>query len=200
MARRRREPRTEAESAVIEALGKLMEFWGFRPALGRIWGLLYLSTEPVPAGAVVERLAMSTGAVSMGLQELQRWGVIRKVLVPGERREHFAAEADVWKLVSRVLREREFREIDTAERAFGAALVGLEGAQDAVIRARVEDLVDLAQAGKEMLGLLLSNESLEDALAHEQAGRRDSGVDGEPRGGAPATAGLLGPMPDFLGD
>ena len=50
---------------------------------------------------------MSAGAVSMTLSELQRWGVVRRVWRPGERKEFFEAETDFWKMISKVVSERE---------------------------------------------------------------------------------------------
>jgi hypothetical protein len=43
----------------------------------------------------------------MSLTELQRWGVVRRVWRPGERREFFEAETDFWKMISKVFDERE---------------------------------------------------------------------------------------------
>ena len=50
---------------------------------------------------------MSAGAVSMSLTELQRWGVVRRVWRPGERKEFYEAETDFWKMISKVFDERE---------------------------------------------------------------------------------------------
>jgi HTH-type transcriptional regulator, glycine betaine synthesis regulator len=97
----------EAELLAADAIGDVIEHWGFRKALGRIWTVLFLQTEPLPAAEISERLAMSAGAVSGALTELQRWGVVRRVWRPGERREFFEAETDFWKMISRVVSERE---------------------------------------------------------------------------------------------
>jgi DNA-binding transcriptional regulator GbsR (MarR family) len=97
----------EAELLAADAIGDVIEHWGFRKALGRIWTVLFLQAEPLPAAEVSERLAMSAGAVSGALTELQRWGVVRRVWRPGERREFFEAETDFWKMISRVVSERE---------------------------------------------------------------------------------------------
>lgn len=48
----------------------------------------------------------------MNLRELLNWGVVRKVHHPGDRREYFRAEGDVWVLFRRILRERKRRELD----------------------------------------------------------------------------------------
>lgn len=101
------DPLAESELLCADAIGDVIEHWGFRKALGRVWAVLYLETAPLAAGDVGERLSMSTGAVSTTLTELQRWGVARRVWKPGERREFFEAETDFWKMISKVVNERE---------------------------------------------------------------------------------------------
>jgi transcriptional regulator, ArsR family len=95
---------------MADAIGQLMEFWNFKSNLGRIWTLLYLSPEPVPAAEISESLNLSAGAVSMATNELLRWKAIRKIHQPGERRDFFTAETDLWKLITGVLSDRERRE------------------------------------------------------------------------------------------
>jgi len=97
----------EAELLIADAIGEVIEHWGFRKPLGRVWSVLYLSGEALPAAVLSERLSMSTGAVSMTLTELQEWAVVRRVWRPGERREFFEAETDLWKMISKVVAERE---------------------------------------------------------------------------------------------
>ncbi len=97
----------EAELLAADAVGDVIEHWGFRKALGRVWSVLYLEGEPLSAAALAERLQMSAGAMSMTLAELRDWGVVRRVWKPGERREFFEAETDMWKMISRVVAQRE---------------------------------------------------------------------------------------------
>ena len=73
----------ESEILAADAVGDVIEHWGFRKALGRVWTVLYLSGEPLSAATLCERLQMSTGAVSMSVGELQEWGVVRRVWRPG---------------------------------------------------------------------------------------------------------------------
>ncbi len=103
----RSHPLPESDLLAADAVGDVIEHWGFRKALGRIWTVLYLAGGPLSAAELRERLQMSAGAVSMSVGELQRWGVVRRVWRPGERKEHFEAETDFWKMISRVIRERE---------------------------------------------------------------------------------------------
>jgi DNA-binding MarR family transcriptional regulator len=102
-----REEERELIHEVADAVGALMEFWGFKRVMGRLWTVLYLTGEPLAAAELCERLAISSGAASMTLADLERWGVVKRSRKAGDRREYFEAETDVWKMVSRVLRERE---------------------------------------------------------------------------------------------
>ncbi|MCC7534965.1 MAG: ArsR family transcriptional regulator [Deltaproteobacteria bacterium] len=148
-------------------MGRLMESWGFKRNMGRVWAMLYLSAEPLSAQDLRARLKLSAGAVSMTLNELERWNVVRKVWIQGHRREHFAAEVNLWKMISRVFNERERGWIVDAIEALEDALRDLDarrGAADPEERklaemraARVRQLLDLAMLGKSLLDMLVSS-------------------------------------------
>ncbi len=160
-----RHPFSRADLAVADAVGALMELWGFRRQLGRLWAVLFLSEKPLAAPELCERLQISTGLLSMSLAELRGWGVVRPVDVPGDRKEHYEAETNVWKMVRRVLAEREKKAVQEALAAFDRALREVKAArvdQDAAVRAaakfkleRLEQLVALARTGLAMLDSLL---------------------------------------------
>jgi len=118
-----------AELRVAEVIGQLMEFWGFKAVMGRIWGILYLAPEPLSAAELGDRLALSSGAVSMALGDLQKWGVVKKSWRPGERRDYYEPETSIWKMVSRVFRERELGYVREAISAFEAGLKQIAAAR-----------------------------------------------------------------------
>src|SRR5262249_29246993 len=113
---------TQAELEVADTIGKLMEFWGFKRPMGRLWTLLYLSPSPLGAAELGAELKMSAGAVSMALSDLLKWGAVKKTWRPGERRDFYEAETGIGKLVQRVLRERELELV----RQFSEALESAE--------------------------------------------------------------------------
>jgi len=121
----------QAELIAAEAVGDVIEHWGFRKALGRTWTILYLEPEPMGAAELAERLSMSTGAISTTLGELQRWGVARRVWKPGERREFFEAETDFWKMISKVISERERFLADSVRIRLEEAIVLADGSKGA---------------------------------------------------------------------
>jgi DNA-binding transcriptional regulator GbsR (MarR family) len=116
-------------------------------------------------------LKLSSGAVSMTLSELLRWGVVRKVWVQGERKDFYAAEVQLWRMISRVINEREKTEVVNAVEAFEEALaeVGkLRSSGDAKTRARAElqyqrikQLLELAKLGKRLLDTLVATAKID---------------------------------------
>jgi len=158
---------SRAELRAADAVGALMELWGFRRQLGRTWTVLFLSERPLAAPELCERLQISTGLLSMTLAELRRWDVVRSVEVPGDRKEHFEAETDVWRLVRRVLAERERRALEAALAAVETAVAEVraaigETAGDPASRQRarflaerLDRLASLCQLGLSLLRRLI---------------------------------------------
>jgi DNA-binding transcriptional regulator GbsR (MarR family) len=160
-----------SEAAVSDVVGRLIEFWGFKRNMGRIWSVLFLSPEPLSAEDLRQALKLSSGAVSMTLNELSRWGVVRKVWVQGERKDFYAAEVQLWRMISRVFSEREKTEILMAIEAFEEALADvskLRHSTDPKTRARAElqyerikQLLELARLGKTLIETLLATAKLD---------------------------------------
>src|SRR5579864_1775208 len=130
------------EAAVSDVVGRLIEFWGFKRNMGRVWTVLYLSPDPLSAEDLRHTLKLSSGAVSMTLSELARWGVVRRVWIQGERRDFYTSEVQLWRMISRVFNEREKSEVIVAIEAFEDALQKLERTSrtsgDPSVRARAQ--------------------------------------------------------------
>jgi DNA-binding transcriptional regulator GbsR (MarR family) len=160
-----------SEAAVSDVVGRIIEFWGFKRNMGRIWAVLYLSPEPLSAEDLRQTLKISSGAVSMTLNELSRWGVVRKVWVQGERKDFYAAEVQLWRMISRVFSEREKTEIVMAIEAFEEALAEvskLRNSNDPKVRARAElqyerikTLLELAKLGRRLIETLVSTAKID---------------------------------------
>jgi DNA-binding transcriptional regulator GbsR (MarR family) len=157
-----------AELRVAEVIGGLMELWGFKAVLGRLWTILYLSPEALPAAELGERLQASTGAVSMALNDLQQWGVVKKAWRPGERRDYYEPETSIWKMVTRVFRERELAAVRGAIEAFESARKQLGKARAAAdaegkkrikfIDGRLGSLLTLSRIDEGLLLMLTSGQ------------------------------------------
>lgn len=156
---------------VADAIGELMEFWGFKRNMGRLWTLLYLEPEPLSAAQISQRLSLSSGAVSMLLSDLSQWGAVKKSWIPGERRDYYTAETSIWKMVTRVFRERELRKISSSIEIFEQAIAALSAQQTSAESAaaprlelaleRITGLLSLARLGERLLKGILSGQAID---------------------------------------
>jgi DNA-binding transcriptional regulator GbsR (MarR family) len=156
----------EAELEAADAIGRLMEFWGFRRHMGRIWTVLYLSPEPMTTADLSETLRLSSSGVSLSVGELVRWGAVRKTWRPGERKDFYEAETSVWKLLRRVYERRELILIREASEAIARAQAGLKAAHDQLgpegrshvdyMSKRLSKLSALSKAGERIVRLLVA--------------------------------------------
>lgn len=95
--------------------GEMGSRWGINRTVGQIYALLFLSSEPLNAEDIVERLGVSRSNVSMGLKELQSWNLVRLQHKPGDRRDYFSTPDDIWQIVRTLVEERKKREIDPTQ-------------------------------------------------------------------------------------
>jgi DNA-binding transcriptional regulator GbsR (MarR family) len=92
--------------------GEMGSRWGVNRTVGQIYALLFVASKPLNADEVGEALAFSRSNVSMGLKELQSWGLVKLIHLPNDRREYFQAPEDVWAIFRTLAAERRKREID----------------------------------------------------------------------------------------
>jgi DNA-binding transcriptional regulator GbsR (MarR family) len=154
---------------VAEMVGALIEFWGFKRNMGRLWCVLFLHDRPMSAEELRHFLSVSTGTISTTLGELQRWQVVRKAEVPQERREYYEAETNIWTMVSRVFRERELGEIERSITLFREARetfksqIASEPADTEELEfadRRVKELLELSKIGQALLSGILAGDSI----------------------------------------
>lgn len=102
----------EAKGKYIQAWGTLGTSWGINKAMAQIHALLLVSAEPLCTDTIMETLSISRGNANMNIRALMDWGIVSKVLIPGERKEFFSSEKDVWELARQVIKERRKRELE----------------------------------------------------------------------------------------
>ncbi len=173
----------QALALVADAIGEVMRFWNFKPSMGRIWTVLYLSPEPLDAEEIERLSGLSAGNVSMSLQELAHWGVVQRA-APGNaapKRRVYEAETDIWKLVGRVFRDRELRLVDQTiaqlERALGVLNTrGMSSSPTEMLRGRflatrVDRLLRLARVGRRIVAQFASTGNADLTPLREVLGR-----------------------------
>jgi len=115
------EPLPPAMTRFILHWGDLGTQWGVNRSVAQIHALLYLNEQPLNAEQIAETLGLARSNVSTSIKELLNWQLIHRVPILGDRRDHYAAETDIWEMVTRIARGRKAREVDPAEAALKAA-------------------------------------------------------------------------------
>ena len=103
---------TEAKEELIQAWGNLGYSWGLNKTMAQIHALLMISPKPLTTEDIMYELSISRGNANMNIRALLDWGIIYRILVPGERKEYFKSEKDVWALSRQVAKERRKRELE----------------------------------------------------------------------------------------
>src|SRR3982751_4202962 len=102
----------EAKQQFISSWGAFGTHWGINRTMAQIHALLLISPDSLTQDDMMEELNISRGNVNMNIRELINWGLVDRVLIPGERKEYFSAEKDIWKVVRQIVKERKKRELD----------------------------------------------------------------------------------------
>lgn len=110
---------TEAKAQFISSWGAFGTHWGINRTMAQIHALLLVSARPLTQDDVMEELNISRGNVNMNIRDLISWGLVERVLLPGERKEYFTAEKDIWKVATQIIKERKKRELDPMLKLLG---------------------------------------------------------------------------------
>jgi len=94
--------------------GALGTQWGINRTMAQIHALLMTSSDAMCTDDVMEKLEVSRGNAHTNLKELVNWGLVRMIVVRGDRRDFYEAEKDVWQIFTIIARERKRREIEPA--------------------------------------------------------------------------------------
>ncbi|HWD25728.1 MAG TPA: MarR family transcriptional regulator [Rhizomicrobium sp.] len=121
--------------------------WGVNRSVSQIHALLYLAEKPLTAEEIAETLAMARSNVSNSLRELQGWDLIKRVPVMGDRRDHFAADTDVWSIAAKIVAGRKARELDPAIAALETCVAEAKGdaRMNAVATERLTAMLDFTR-------------------------------------------------------
>lgn len=102
----------EGKQKFLQSWGALGSSWGINRTMAQIHALLLISAEALSADQIMEELQISRGNANMNIRALIDWGLVFKELKPGERKEFFVAEKDMWEVVKCIIVQRKKRELE----------------------------------------------------------------------------------------
>lgn len=120
----------EIRQQFVQAWGVLGTSWGISRSMAQVHALLLLSKGELSTEEVMEQLKLSRGNVNMVLRDLVGWNLIYKQTKPGDRKEYFIAEHDIWQVAIRVITERKKREIMPAKQTVKVLMNNVSEAKD----------------------------------------------------------------------
>lgn len=122
--------------------GEMGVRWGINRTMAQIHALLFLSEKPRHAEEICEILSLARSNVSVALRELQGWGIVKLVHLPGDRRDHFESMKDVFEMFRVIANERRRREVDPTLRLIDDCLTeaGRPKAGETYVRDRLEEM------------------------------------------------------------
>lgn len=102
----------DAKEKYIQTWGTFATNWGINRTMAQVHALLLSSSNAMSTDEIMEHLQISRGNANMNIRALMDWGIVKKEIIKGERKEFFSADKDVWFLFKQITKERRKREIE----------------------------------------------------------------------------------------
>jgi DNA-binding transcriptional regulator GbsR (MarR family) len=106
---------SDLEVESIEMFINFLRLLGWPKSVGEIYGLLFVSSEPLAMDDIMARTGMSLGAASQGLKLLREFGAVRTVYMPGERKDHYLASGELSRFATSYIEEELLPRMRTAQ-------------------------------------------------------------------------------------
>lgn len=96
---------SKLEKEVVDVFVRIAGVLSLPRSVGELYGVLFISPEPMCIDDLMLKLKISKGSTSQGLKILRSFGAVNPVYVPGDRRDFFTAEAELRKIVAGFVNE-----------------------------------------------------------------------------------------------
>jgi len=153
---------------MVDACVKVANSYGCCDAVGVLRGTLFLADRPISMDELVEETGYSKSTVSSNISTLERQGLVRRVIIPGDKRYHYIPVTDPdslkKELITNMRQEmqviiaamnRTEEDLRAREHVSSAALDGIDRARrfymqtdlllDLISRYNTEELIELLQ-------------------------------------------------------
>jgi DNA-binding transcriptional regulator GbsR (MarR family) len=97
---------SELEKEVVDIFVRIAGVLSLPRSVGELYGVLFISPEPLCMEDLMLKLKISKGSTSQGLKILRSFGAVNPVYVAGDRRDFFTAEAELRRIVAGFVNEQ----------------------------------------------------------------------------------------------
>ena len=137
---------SQTQERFVRRWGDMGTRWGIPRSTAMLHGLLYICDRALTPEEICETLGLARSNVSTSLRELEDFRLVYRESIPGDRRNYFSAETDVWEIARRILEERRRRETEGAVAAVEECLRAAKAEGDKVLTQRMEAMQQLLSA------------------------------------------------------
>ena len=135
----------QTKQEFIQLWGSLGSSWGINKAMAQIHALLLAVENPMTTDEIMEELTVSRSNANLNIRALLDWGLIYKKHIPGDRKEYFTAEKDIWKVATRITQERRRREVDPVVKELkGLSKFEASNFEEKNFKVMLESIVEIA--------------------------------------------------------
>ena len=106
---------SELEQEVIDMFVRMAGVLNLPRSVGELYGLLFISPEPLCINDCMKKLNISKGSTSQGLKILRSFGAVKTVYVPADRRDFFEAESGLRRIVTGFVNEQIRPHLDSGK-------------------------------------------------------------------------------------
>jgi DNA-binding transcriptional regulator GbsR (MarR family) len=144
-----------------EAIGlfiQLARMVGQPKSFAEVYGMLFISARPLTIEDLIEQLGASRAAVDRALRFLRKAGALRIVYVPGDRRMHFEAVAELRHLVIGFVRDQILPQLANSENRIdrlAEVVAKLQGEQRAKLSTRVAMLQSWSKKSRNLVPIVV---------------------------------------------
>ncbi|MDA3793547.1 MAG: hypothetical protein PF545_07890 [Elusimicrobia bacterium] len=108
-------------------MGMLASRFSLNSTVGQLYGLLYMSPEPVSLNEMVKKLAISKGSASTNIRILESWGAVKKVWVDNSRKDYYEADPNTLDIIKQRVIEGLHRRLNETKSSIDMVNNSLEG-------------------------------------------------------------------------
>jgi DNA-binding transcriptional regulator GbsR (MarR family) len=106
---------SDFEAQVVEFFCDGVRLLGLPKSIGEIYGLLYVSPDPLSLDDLVRRLGISKGSASQGLKALRELGAVREAKGVTGRRVFYEPDVELKQLVGGFIKEQVRPHLESGE-------------------------------------------------------------------------------------
>ena len=144
------------ESEVVALFVRVADLLNLPRSVGELYGVLYISEEPLCLDDLRLKLRISKGSTSQGLKILRSFGAIRKVYVPGDRKDFYVAESSLRKIAGGFASEQIQPHLESgSERLEQIRVLLEEEGRSEALEERVERLENWQKRANQVLPVVL---------------------------------------------